>query len=122
MRSFVRTGLMSAAALLLTAVGTARASTTEVAQAKVPFAFVVNGRTLPAGTYRVEREDMQSSIVLLIRDAKHQHVGTFVATIPDYGRDPAGSRPALSFTRQGNQYRLSGIWESPGEGWDVVSR
>jgi hypothetical protein len=122
MRSTLRTALVGAAALLLTAVGTARASTTEVAQAKVPFPFVVNGRTLPAGTYRVERDDLQSSIVLLIRDAKHQHVGTFISTVPDYGCDPAGWRPALSFTRQGNQYRLSGIWESQGEGWEVVSR
>ena len=121
MRSMLRIALVGATALVVTAVGTARADATEVAQAKVPFAFVVNGRTLPAGTYTVERDETQSSTLLMLRNGKNQQ-GTFVSTTPDCGRDPAGSRPTLSFRREGNQYRLTGIWETQGEGWDVVSR
>jgi len=47
---------------------------------------------------------------------------TFVPTIPAGGHDPAGNKPTLSFTRQGNQYRLASVWESESDGQIVVGR
>lgn len=121
MRSIMRNAVLTAGAILLCAAGTARASTSTVLEANVPFPFVVNGQNFPAGKYMVQRDDMSSS-VLLIRGEKNNHTAAFVATTPDGGQDPAGSQPALTFTRHENQYRLSNVWESGSEGWDVAGR
>jgi hypothetical protein len=118
MRSTIRNTVLAASAILLLAGGTAQASTTPIVKAKVPFAFTVNGRTLPAGSYTVERDD--TSRALLIRGTGNTHAGATAITIRDGGRDPAGSKPALTFKQHEGQYRLSGIWESATEGWDVL--
>ena len=128
MRTILRNAVLTAGAMLLCAGGTAVADT--LFEAKVPFPFVVNGRTLPAGKYRVQRDEMRSS-VFLIRDEQHHHPAAFVAVVTDSGtrpaeagshvKAPAGSHPALTFTRDENEYRLSGIWSSD-EGWDVARR
>jgi hypothetical protein len=121
MRKMMRNAVLIAGALLVCAGGTARASTSNVLEANVPFSFVVNGQTLPAGKYMVQRDDMSSS-VLLIRGEGNNHASVFVSTTPDGGHDPAGSQPALTFKRHENQYRLSSVWESGNDGWDVSAR
>jgi len=99
--------------------GIARADTEALMIIKVPFSFVADGRTLPAGRYLVEREDLGSS-VLLLEGEGGTRVGRFVPTVPAGGRDPNGDVPALTFTRQGNQFHLSAVWESRTEGEKVV--
>ena len=121
MRKMMRNAMLTAGAILLCAGGTARASMSEVLEANVPFPFVVNGQTMPAGRYMVQRDDTSSSI-LLIRGEGNNHALALVSTIPDGGHDPAGSQPALTFTRHENQYRLASVWESGSEGWDVAAR
>ena len=121
MRSIIRHVVLVAGAILLCAVGTARASSFTVMEARVPFPFVVNGRIFPAGRYTVEREDTSSSVVL-IKGERGNHAAAYLTTMPNGGHDPAGSQPALTFTRQENEFRLSGIWQSAYEGRDVVSR
>jgi hypothetical protein len=120
MRKMMRNAVLIAGAILLFAGGTARASTSNVLEANVPFPFVVNGQTMPAGKYMVQR-DMSSS-VLLIRGEGNNHASAFVLTTPDGGSDPAGSRPALTFKRHENQYRLASVWESGNQGWDVSAQ
>jgi hypothetical protein len=83
---------------------------------KVPFAFTVGGLTLPAGKYVIQPVD-QDPAVIMIRGGNGNHESVaIVLTSPADGRDPAGDKPALSFTRVENQYRLSTIWESGTEG------
>lgn len=94
--------------------GIARAQDT--LEVKVPFPFLVNGHTMPAGNYTISRDSMASS-VFLIRGDK---AGTFVATVPSGGHDPAGNRPSLQFVRHENQYKLSSIWESANDGLVLV--
>ena len=117
----IRNRFLAAGALLLCVTGAAQASPSAVLEANVPFAFVVNGRTLPAGKYIVER-DPGSYSVILIRGEHKNHALALADTRPDGASDPAGSRPALTFKRDGNQYRLTGIWQSQNDGWDVMSR
>ena len=112
MRRILVTAFGSLMCLAATA-GTARAS--DVIEVKVPFPFMVRGQSFPAGQYIIEREGMGLS-VLLIRGDKGNKEAAFVSTQPADGRDPAGDRPALTFTRHENQYRLSAIWESATEG------
>jgi hypothetical protein len=83
---------------------------------KVPFSFLVNGRTLPAGNYTITRDSMASSVYLIRGDKG----GAFVATVPSGGHDPAGNRPSLTFVRHENEYKLSAIWESANDGLEVM--
>ena len=121
MQSMMRNAALVAGAILLCAGGTARASTTNVLDVSVPFPFVVNGKSFPAGKYMIQRDDASSS-VLLIRGEGHNHTAAFVSTMVDGGHDPAGSRPALTFMRDENEYRLATVWESGSEGWDVANK
>jgi hypothetical protein len=119
MRSIIRKAFVAGGAVLLCSAVTAQAMPSTLMKAKVPFLFVVNGQTFPAGTYTVERD---MSAVLLIRGDTINQPTMFVSTVPDGGRDPAGSRPAFEFKRYENQYRLMTVWESGHEGWDIITR
>ena len=107
----LKVGVMAAACLAVAA-GSARASTLEV---KVPFPFVVQGKTMPAGQYQVTDEDG----LIRLRGEKGTHAVDTVLTIPASGSDPAGKQPVLMFKRHENQYRLTGIWESATEGREI---
>jgi hypothetical protein len=107
-----------AAAILVFAGGTASAAVVDV---KVPFPFVVKGKQFPAGEYSLRRDPMDSS-VMFIHGEKGISAGMFVLTTPAAGQDPAGDKPAVTFTRYENQYRLSGIWESQGQGREVSTQ
>ena len=108
MRSLIKAGLL-AAAFVLACTGSARASTMEV---KVPFAFKVQGRTMPAGQYRLSDEGG----IVQLRAEKDVHANMFILTTPASGHDPSGDTPVLTFKHQENQYRLTGIWESATRG------
>ncbi len=109
MRSVIKAGLL-AAAFVLACTGSARASTMEV---KVPFAFMVQGRTMPAGQYRLSDE---GSGVVQMQAEKDAHASMFILTTRASGHDPSGDTPVLTFKHQENKYRLTGIWESATRG------
>lgn len=111
--------MVLAGAFLLFAGANANASDANFMEIKVPFPFVVKGQAFPAGQYRVEEE---SGSALLIRGEKGNHAAAFVMTMRASGADPAGTKPALTFTRHENQFRLSSVWEPDGEGWSVIDR
>ena len=112
MKSIIKRAGLLAAALVVCIGGSARAATIEV---KVPFPFLVHGKTLPAGEYRVEND----GAVVLFRGEKGNRASMFVMTTPASGTDPAGDKPALSFTRHETQYRLADIWESASQELEV---
>ena len=120
MSSIVRTSVMLAGAFLLVAGASASAQDGYAFEVKVPFPFVVTGQTFPAGQYMVEEVGNGSS--LLLRGEKGNHASTFVMTTPANRQEPAGTKPALTFTHDENQYRLSSVWEEGSEGWNVVDR
>ena len=120
MRSIVRKSVMLAGALLLFAGATANAAEGYSFEVKVPFPFVVTGQTFPAGQYMVEEQAEGS--VLLLRGEKGNHAVTFVRATRATRPEPAGTEPALTFTRSENQYQLSSVWEPGSEGWSVIGR
>jgi hypothetical protein len=123
MKSIFRKEFILAGAMLLGAVGTAHAGMEPVVHAKVPFAFVVNGQTLPAGKYIIQRDDLSLGTLLIRSDEKSKPGGVFVTTIRDGGPDPAGKfKPVLMFKKVENQYRLTSVWDGEEEGFDVVGR
>ena len=111
---------MLAGAFLLFAVATAKASEGYAFEVKVPFPFVVTGHTFPAGQYMIEEQANGSS--LLLRGENGNHAATFLNTTPASRQEPAGTKPALTFTHDENQYRLSSVWESGSQGWRVMGR
>ncbi|HVQ16252.1 MAG TPA: hypothetical protein VMS40_21770 [Vicinamibacterales bacterium] len=113
MRSaMLKTAMLGAAFLL--AAGTARAASLEV---NVPFPFIVNHETFPAGRYQLEQDVLAGPSVMIIR-GMHTPQVAIVATHEAAGHGP--SKPALQFEHRENQYRLENIWESPTEGQSII--
>jgi hypothetical protein len=86
-------------------------------EANVPFSFVIRGQAFPAGHYLVQSEGPD---VVLLRGADNR-TAIYALTSPADDQDPAGSQPALVFTRYENTYQLSEIWTSGSEGRAVGS-
>jgi len=95
----------------------AQAQTIDV---NVPFAFHVQNVTLPAGHYELETN--ASSGVVELRGEHGTTGAAMVMTEPASGADPAGTKPALTFSRYEEGYRLTGIWDSATDGRKVVTR
>jgi hypothetical protein len=75
--------------------------------ANVPFEFVVNNRTLPAGDYSITRG--ASPLVVMIRNA-NEHAGVLSTVLPEHFNASGQSAPAnLVFHRYGDKYFLSQI-------------
>jgi hypothetical protein len=116
MNSTMRKVALAAGLMMIGAASTARAGTSTIFEGNIPVPFVIHGVMFPAGRYMVERE---SSTILVIRGEKNNHATAFIDAQPDAGPDPAGNRPMLVLKQIDGQYKLTGVWESPGEGWDV---
>ena len=112
MKSIVKRAGMLAAAFIVGVGGAAQAGTLEV---KVPFPFVVNGKTMPAGEYRVESDN---EVVTFVGE-KGTKATAVVLMTPADGHDPAGDTPSLSFTHDETQYRLVDVWASGTQGLAV---
>jgi alkylation response protein AidB-like acyl-CoA dehydrogenase len=121
MSSMLKRSLLVAGAVLAVGQGVARASDFDNLTVNVPFQFVVENRLMPAGKYMLQRDDQDRSL-MLIRAENGKRVGSFVLTYPAGGRDPKGDKPCLSFTRVGNKYELTSIWESRDDGMTVIEK
>jgi hypothetical protein len=87
---------------------------------KVPFPFVVDNETLPAGQYEIRVVEDMGAVMAI--EGMNNRSGTFALTMSAGGEDPADNQPSLVFTRDGNQYRLSQIWESRTDGRELSTR
>jgi len=105
------TSTASILAIALLGLFAATAGAQDTLRAKVPFAFTVRGKTLPAGTYEIRND--QGLIYIIGRTA---HGGVVALSHPANGRDPAGTDPVLVFVPTEHGYVLSQVWELGGEG------
>jgi hypothetical protein len=117
MRSILTKSLFGALAGVLLTAGTAAAA--DMLEAKVPFPFVVNGKSFPAGEYRIERAT-DSSSVFLIRSENGNRTAVLVGTRPAGEHSPTSDMPSLQFKKHENEYRLTAVWETPNEGFDLM--
>jgi hypothetical protein len=74
----------------------------------IPFNFIVNKDTLPAGQYDIESFGTMDGRTLLIHDST-MHTKTLVIARSVESRNPS-EQTKLVFNRRGNQYFLSQIW------------
>jgi len=72
----------------------------------VPYEFVVAGKTLPAGTYRVNRTNDHDSRVLAITSFENRDGALLLSSDISPTRE---GKPTLTFQRVGDQYFLSKI-------------
>ena len=84
----------------------AKAETRPEITAKFPFQFVVGGKTLPAGTYKVSRlgDDPLSALMLTNDDSTAS-----VFVLPLSIAEPSSDKPKVGFERVGARYLLSSI-------------
>jgi hypothetical protein len=116
MWSMLKRSMLVGAVCLAAAGGTASAGT-NVLEVKVPFPFIVGDQTLPAGEYRIQRDDYSTS-ALMIR-SEHGAASAILNTRPASGASPSSDQPSLEFKRGENGYRLSNVW-MPGLGVAVA--
>lgn len=84
----------------------AKAETRPEITAKFPFQFVVAGKTLPAGTYKVSRlGDEPLSVLMLTNDNSTASVFVLPLSIAE----PSSDKPKVGFERVGARYLLSSI-------------
>lgn len=93
-------------AFVLLGIMTASGQKTEV-KANVPFDFIVNGSTFPAGEYTLQSVDVQGK-VLSIRGVNSQTQGMIVSE--DSRSSERSQQTKLVFHRYGNQYFLAEVW------------
>lgn len=72
---------------------------------KIPFSFVADGRTFPAGEYRISRlRDQDPTVLVLASQEKADAVVLLTVT-----RQPSHGKAQLYFTTAGDQHLLSRI-------------
>jgi hypothetical protein len=76
-------------------------------EAKIPFAFEIGGKTVPAGSYQIETILTGAGSLQVIRNAKGD-VQVTLSTVAVTAKG-ANSGPELIFHRYGNRYFLSQI-------------
>ena len=93
---------------LITLVASVKAQSSHGFKVNVPFQFVLNGQTLPAGTYLVERLDHSRPNVLTI---KNVDTGIVLAVITQRveKNSPSGSS-SLVFKELGGRQYLFQVW------------
>ena len=84
----------------------ARAQAVDQIIVNVPYDFVVSGKTLPAGTYRVNRLSGNDLSALSITSVQNR---TGVLLFSSEVSSTTEDKPALSFQHIGDQYILSKI-------------
>ncbi len=92
---------------MLLAAGSASAQTIKV-KADVPFNFIINKATLPAGEYTLMSVGSESGRTLSIRSADKQNQALVLANHVE--SRTACDKTKLIFNRYGDRYFLSQVW------------
>ncbi len=95
-------------AMLMASVPVRAQSTTVVGRVNIPFSFIINNRTIPAGEYTIERPLQGTDQAILIRRGDGRAIGMFLThSVQTSASSDLGK---LVFHRYGDQYFLSQVW------------
>ena len=86
----------------------ARAQIIDTIDVNIPFSFIIQNTTVPAGTYTITRLDSAPN-VMVIRDQDGHAAALFLARDAVMGKEPRETE--LIFNRIGDEYFLSKIFE-----------
>jgi hypothetical protein len=84
----------------------AKAQVFDQVVAKIPYEFVVDGKTFPAGSYRVERVSTSDDRELLIRNVDTSESALIAPTVVE---SKPSNHSTISFEHLGNELLLSQI-------------
>jgi hypothetical protein len=106
LNSILSSGIIACALAIgsLASTQSASAQNTTIAKVTIPFAFQMGTQTLPAGTYRVDRES--PGLILLQGSGKASGFVVMHAA----SRSKASDHGMISFDRTGDKYYLRQIW------------
>lgn len=104
MKAYAR--VLSAFFALAGIAAAARAQAVDQLIVKIPYEFVVSGKTLPAGTYRVNRINDRDISQLSLTSYENRTGVLVTSSMVDQNRD---DKPALTFEIVGDQHILSKI-------------
>lgn len=82
----------------------ARAQVTDQIKVNIPYDFVISGKTLPAGTYRVNRLGGTDQITLVLSNFESRVRVMFISISVESIR---ADKPEVSFVQVGGQHFLS---------------
>jgi hypothetical protein len=85
---------------------TVKAQVLDQIEVNIPYEFVVAGKTLPAGTYRVVRLSMNNPKALILNSVETRASALVVATQVENSHN---DKPKVSFEQVGGEYALSKI-------------
>lgn len=94
----------------------ARAQDNETAIAKVPFAFVVDGQTIPAGSYEVRALDQFTLQMFSLTSPKVNFVVPVLARLAEQSNDESAR---FVFAKNETSLVLSEIWLGGDDGYRV---
>ena len=103
--------------MLLMMVGGSMAQTISV-KASVPFDFVVNGSTLPAGVYTIQSFGVTDGRTLRVGNSDNHH-GALVNAVNMEAKKTA-PQTKLVFRRYGDRYFLAQVWIAGSDQGEVV--
>jgi hypothetical protein len=86
-----------------------------VIKANVPFNFMVGGKTLPAGEYRIQTE--RPNLVLIQSSDSKSHTNLIAHSAQDTQMNGVA---ALRFNRYGDRYFLSQVWTGSDVGQELA--
>jgi hypothetical protein len=107
MRNRILSVLISCAALLLLPILSATAQTRGKLTAEIPFAFSIGSKTLPAGTYTIERMTYNNPEKLIIRSLDTRT--SAVLAVNDVPLNYTSTDTQLGFNKVGDSYFLRDI-------------
>jgi hypothetical protein len=102
-QSILLAGLLVLSSIAATQVARAQ----EAMVVDIPFAFTAGNATLPAGEYRVQKMDRNSSVLLI--HCWDAGASAMVITNAAQAKEPQ-TESKLVFNRYGNRYFLSQVW------------
>ena len=106
LRQFVKAVVVLSS--LITSVASVNAQSTQRFKVDVPFQFFLNGQTLSAGTYTIERTNPAKPHVLTLK----RHDGSVVRVIitQRVERDTPSAESSLLFIRREGKHYLYQVW------------
>jgi hypothetical protein len=93
---------------LITSVASVNAQSTQRFKVNVPFQFILNGQTLTAGKYTIERTDPAKPNILTLKSADSRIVRVIITQRVE--RDNAGTASSLIFIRREGKHYLFQMW------------
>ncbi len=100
--------LLVAGVVSLAGAFSAQAQGTDAALVKVPFQFIVSGKVLPAGSYRISMQTPNAA-VLLISSLDGSNVAAVTLTQAQRNAYSPDGAARVAFTKYGGQYFMSSV-------------